>query len=198
MPAAILEAPTSSGFPPRKKFTRELVEQMLDAGMFDGQRFELIDGDLIDKMGQNPPHASAIQLLMDWAVLVFGKGKVRVQLSIEVAEVDRQRGWPEPDIAVLAEAKADYRTRHPEGHELLLLVEVADTTLRFDATTKRDLYARAGVPEYWVLDLNGRQLIGHRQLVEGRYQQIVAVSEQETATLEGRADTQIRVSELLP
>jgi len=137
---------------------------MSKAGLFEGQRFELIHGDLIDKMGQKPPHASAIQLCMAVLVKVFGVDLVRVQLPVEAGAVDRERSLPEPDLAVLVEARRDFAQRHPDGRELALVVEVADTTLRHDAQTKRDLYARAGVPEYWVLDLNGRRLIAHQRL----------------------------------
>jgi Uma2 family endonuclease len=181
--------------PPRKRFTRDEVEQMLGAGLFAGQRFELIDGDLIDKMGQNPPHSYAIRTLFAWLIQIFGAKQVQVQQPIEASAPDRERSVPEPDLAVLVELKADYRQRHPRGDELLLAIEVADTTAQYDATTKRDLYARAGVPEYWVLDINSRRLIVHRNLSQGKFEQIESVPE--TAVVSIR-DAQIPVSELLP
>ena len=171
---------------------------MLDSGVFQGQAFELIDGDIIDKMGQTPPHSSGGQLVMIRLIAIFGATRIRVQSSIEVAKSDAERSWPEPDVIVLAEAKPDYRTRHPNGDELLLLVEVADTTLRYDATTKRDLYARAGVPECWVLDVNGRQLIVHRNPIQGHYEHIATLSENDTVSLQSRPDASVSVAELLP
>src|SRR5258708_1406621 len=93
--------------PPRKRFTRGEVEQMLEAGLFAGQRLELIDGELIDKMGQNPPHAYAIQALLSWLVKVFGAQQTRVQLPLEAAVAEQERSLPEPDLAVLAELKVD-------------------------------------------------------------------------------------------
>lgn len=168
---------------------------MLDAGLFAGQRFELIDGDLIDKMGQNPPHSYAIRTLFDWLTKIFGAKLVQVQQPIEAGAVDRERSLPEPDMAVLIESKADYRRRHPRGDELLLAIEVADTTVRYDATMKRDLYARAGIPEYWVLDIGGRRVIVHRTPVEGKYEQIDSVPENGAVSAGGM---QIPVSELLP
>jgi len=179
--------------PPRKRFTRSEVEQMADAGLFAGQRFELIDGDLIDKMGQNPPHAAAIRLCTRQLNRIFGDDLVQAQLPIEAGAVDRERSLPEPDIAVLAVDKPDFRRRHPNGDELRLVVEVSDTTVRYDSTLKRDLYARAGVPEYWVLDLNNRRVIVHRQL---------DVNESEYANIQGYAETEtvsdIPVSSILP
>jgi Uma2 family endonuclease len=168
------------------------------AGLFAGQRFELIDGDLIDKMGQNPPHASAIRLLFEWLVRMLRAELILVQLPIEVGAADREASWPEPDVAVLAENKPDYRRRHPNGDELILVVEVADTTVLHDATTKRDLYAQAGVPEYWVLDIQGRKLIVHRALAQGRYERIQVLIERDTAALESHPDVSVQVSEILP
>ena len=168
---------------------------MLDAGLFAGQRFELIDGDLIDKMGQNPPHSQALRLVHAWLVKIFGAVRIQVQQPIEAAAAERERSLPEPDFSVLAEIKGEYGRRHPRGDELLLTVEVADTTVRYDATTKCDMYARAGVPEYWVLDIGGRRVIVHRRPVEGKFEQIDSVAENATVSAGGM---QIPVSELLP
>jgi Uma2 family endonuclease len=198
MPATILQPPVEGDLPPRKRFTRAEVEQMLEAGLFAGERFELIEGDLIEKMGQNPPHASGIQLVFSWLVKILRPERVRVQLPIEVSAADRESSWPEPDVAVLGENKPDYRRRHPRGEELILVVEVADTTVQHDATTKRDLYARAGVPEYWVLDIGGRQLIVHRGAAQGRYERVQVLTERDTAALEAHPDVSIPVAEILP
>ena len=168
---------------------------MHDAGLFAGQRFELIDGDLIDKMGQNPPHANAIRILLGWLTKIFGAGQVQAQLPVEAATAEQERSLPEPDLAVFVEAKSDYARRHPRGDELALAIEVADTTLQYDTTIKRDLYARAGVPEYWVLDINGRRLIVHRNLSRGKFGQIESVPEDSVVSAGG---AHIPVSELLP
>jgi len=168
---------------------------MLDAGLFAGQRFELIDRDLIDKIGQNPPHFYALSLLLACLVKIFGVERVRMQQPSEAAPAERERSLPEPDLAVLAELKDDYGRRHPRGNELLLAIEVADTTVRYDATTKRDLYARAGVPEYWVLDIPARRLIVHRGLTQGQFEQIDTLPESAVVSAGGM---QIPVSELLP
>ncbi|HEY4360833.1 MAG TPA: Uma2 family endonuclease [Bryobacteraceae bacterium] len=184
--------------PPRKHFTRTEVEQMLDAGLFAGQRFELIDGDLIDKMGQNPRHAMAIRLLTRALAAIFGVEKLLVQAPVEVSRADRDRSWPEPDVAVVAEAKPDFGERHPRGDELVLAVEVVDSSVAHDATTKRDLYARAGVPEYWVLDLAAGRLIVHGELKEGRFQRIETLAAEDAVSLGQEAGAPVAVSSLLP
>jgi Uma2 family endonuclease len=181
--------------PPRKRFTRSEVGQMLDAGLFAGERFELIDGDLIDKMGQNPPHSHSLRLLHAWLTKIFGGERIQVQQPIEAAPAEQERSLPEPDFAVLAELKQDYGRRHPRGDELLLAIEVADTTAQYDATTKRDLYARAGVPEYWVLDIGARRLIVHRHPGGGTFERIESLPESAIASAGG---VQIPISELLP
>ena len=194
MPAASLQSP----IPPRKRFTVHEVEQMLGAGLFAGQRLELIDGDLIDKMGQNPPHAYAIGLLLTWLTKICETQRIRVQLPIQAGAPDRKWSLPEPDVAVIAELKDDYRQRHPRGDELLLVVEVSDTTAQYDSTTKRDLYARAGVPEYWVLDLGGRRLTVHRNPVNGKFAEGKTWSERETVSPEFSPADSVMVATLLP
>ncbi len=162
---------------------------MLDAGIFQGQRFELIDGDLIDKMGQKPAHASAIQRMIALLTLLFGAPRLRVQLPMEAGSAERETSMPEPDLAVLSEAKADFEERHPGGPEMTLVVEIADTTIKPDLIRKRDLYAAAGVREYWVLDLQQRRLVVHRELnrASAAYASIQSYAEHETVDAEGHS-----------
>jgi Uma2 family endonuclease len=151
-------------------------------------------------MGQNPPHANAIRHCVARLRKIFGGDLVECQLPIEAASVDREYSLPEPDVAVLAEAQSDLSSRHPTGRELSLLIEVSDTTLRYDTTTKRDLYARAGVPEYWVLDLNSRRLLVHRDLNSeaGQYTSIQSVGEEEAVAIDSHPGEAISVAALLP
>jgi Uma2 family endonuclease len=202
MPAATLEVPMEEILelfdgppPPRKRFTRAEVEQMLEAGLSLIERCELIDGDLIDKMGQNPPHAAAIRRTTVALTEIFGAERILVQAPIEVAAAERQWTWPEPDVAVLAHASLEYEQRHPRGDELLVLVEEADTTVRQDAFKKRDIYARAGVPEYWVFALGQRRLIVHRHLTQGSYGETLVLLETGEVSLGSHS---IPISRLLP
>jgi Uma2 family endonuclease len=198
MSAAILPASPAADSLRRKRFTRSEVDRMLEIGILDGQRCELIDGELIDKMGQNPPHAYAIQRIFAWLIGLFGPDRLRIQSPVEVKPGDSEWSLPEPDVAVLAEARVDYGKRHPRGDELLLVVEVADTSLRQDLTTKRDLYARASVGEYWVLDLQSRRLIVHRNPAHGDYRETVIVDEDGIASCAAHPAQTIAVRYLLP
>lgn len=94
------------------------------------------------------------------------------------------------------EAKADYQTRHPRGSELLLVAEVADTTVQHDLTTKRDLYLRAGVSEYWVLDLKRRCLVVHREPADTKYATVSKLSEVEAVTIDA-ANASMLVARML-
>lgn len=198
MPVApLLDPKLSDKAPPRKRFTRREVERLNDTGVFDGQRYELIDGDLVDKMGQKPTHAFAIRLLLDWLVSFLGTERVQVQLPIETAGEDREWSVPEPDIAVLVERKAEHQKRHPRGDELILAVEVADSSVSFDLSRKAILYAQSGVREYWVLDLTRRMLVVHRQPDGAQYRDIHMYSEEDFVTVEGRVE-KVKVEAILP
>jgi Uma2 family endonuclease len=184
--------------PPLRRYTRDDVQKMEDADLFEGRRYELIDGELIDKMGQNPPHASTIRNLTKLLARIFGLERILVQSPVDVSLGDRDRNLPEPDLALLAEDKPEFTRRHPRGDELLLAIEVADTSLRSDLTTKRDLYARAGVPEYWVVDLNARRVIAHRAPSRGVYADVTTVAEHESIALESHAAAAIPLNQILP
>jgi len=197
MSAALLLPQTGMEALPRKRFTREEFDRLDECGFFDGQRYELIDGELIDKMGQNPPHALAIRLTLGWLVSVFKPNLIQVQLPIEASPADRGRYLPEPDLAVLAEDKPEFARRFPRGDELVLAIEVSDSTADFDLSRKALLYATACVPEYWVLDLQRRRLVAHREPSAAGYRLMRVFTEDDCVTLENRTET-IRVGDLLP
>ena len=121
-----------------------------------------------------------------------------MQGPIAILGDEGETNEPEPDIAVTSESTTAYLARHPEPQELLLVVEVSDTTLGFDLTTKARLYARNGIPEYWVMDVNGRHLYRHRSpSPEGYVDVAVLTAEQSVATM-ARPEATVRVGELLP
>ncbi len=136
------------------RFSREQYEQMVAAGIFGPEdRIELLDGEIIEMAPQKSRHATAIRLLEESLRRIFGPGHdIRAQLPLALDA----RSEPEPDIAVVAGSPRDYRDAHPDT--ALLVVEVADLSLAYDRTRKLAAYARAGIPEYWILDLNGETL----------------------------------------
>jgi Uma2 family endonuclease len=182
---------------PRKKFTREEVEHLIDVGAFVDQRYELIDGELIDKMGQKPAHATGVHLVLKWLLTLFKIDFIRVQSPMEASGPDRDRSVPEPDLIVLKKTTPEHRLRHPRGDEVILAVEVSETTVAFDLSRKASLYAVAGVREYWVLDLVRPMLIVHRQPDDKQYRSIQLHPEEALVSLEESTEL-ARVRDLLP
>jgi len=183
--------------PNRVRWTRRQCEAIREAGILTG-RYELVDGEILSKTGQKPPHAAVIGFLLRWLAGVFGAGFVRVQLTIEVGTADPDHNEPEPDVTVTRLPVDDYVARHPGPEDLLLVVEVSDTTLRLDRGTKASLYAHDGIQEYWVVDVNGRQLFVHRQPAAGGYGEITAYRADESVATLARPEALIRVGDLLP
>ncbi|MBC8102980.1 MAG: Uma2 family endonuclease [Cytophagales bacterium] len=188
---------TAERFPNRKRWTRDDCAFLERVGLLP-ERYELIDGEIVSKMGQNRPHAITVTLLIKWLVALFGGDFVQCQLPIEVESADRQTYQPEPDAAVLVQPVTAYVSAAPGPDDLRLLVEVSDSTLRGDLQTKAALYARAGVPEYWVLDVISRQLFVHRIPRGGAYAHIERYGEEESVATEAAPGSVVRIADLLP
>lgn len=122
---------------------------MTEAGVLTPEdRVELIGGEILTVTPQKSTHATAVSLANETVRRIFGPDShVRVQLPLAIGDDSE----PEPDVAVVPGSIRDYRDTHPEC--ALLVVEVADTTLAFDRDVKGSLYARAAVPEYWIVNL---------------------------------------------
>ena len=167
--------------PTLKKWSRRESQFLYDHGFFDGQRYELVEGELINKIGQNPPHAFAITTLNVRLVQLFAD-RLRLQLPIDVSSEDNPTSEPEPDAVVTRDRASAFAQRPPGPGDIAWLIEVSDSTLRFDLTTKANLYARAGIADYWVLDLVNRRVVVHRDPRAGAYTSVVAYAEAEEVT----------------
>jgi Uma2 family endonuclease len=183
--------------PSPKRWTRRECDFLRSNGLLT-ERYELIDGEVVSKTGQNPPHGLAIVLLQARLISVFGPLCVRIQLSVDVGGADPEHNEPDPDIAVTERPGTAYPDRHPGPADLLLIAEVADTTLRYDRTTKANLYARAGIREYRVIDTVGRQAVVHRQPGAEGYAEVVAYASDETVATLARPEQGVLVADLLP
>jgi len=138
-----------------RPLTADEVMRMVDAGILaEDERVELLHGALTAVSQQTPAHATAVTRLVRWLdpTANAGRFEVRVQLPLVVAD---PTSLPEPDIAVVE--PGDYTQRHPSA--ALLVIEVAVSSLATDTRIKPALYAAAGVPELWVLDIPGRRLL---------------------------------------
>src|SRR5262249_30659359 len=134
-----------------------------DLGLFEGRRAMLIDGVIMEEGPMNPPHAIALGLVEEAIRVAFGVGWWTRQQSPLILGLDTD---PEPDIAVVLGRPRDY-SAHPTTADLV--IEVADSSFDFDTNEKRLLYARAGIREYWVVDVNGRRLLVYHDPQAGDY-----------------------------
>jgi Uma2 family endonuclease len=181
--------------PPRKRWTRTECAALEATGLWDQQRLELVDGELISKMGKKRPHVNALVAVQAWLVRTFGEQFVNPEAPIDVAPEDNPTNEPEPDLVVLVEPSREFQNANPRPGDLRLVVEISDSTLGFDLTTKAELYARAGIVEYWVVDVAARRLIVHREPREGLYRSVTAYAEQETLAPLAAPHSEFRVAE---
>ncbi len=142
------------------RWTRGEYHQMIAAGLFDGMRVELLDGEIWDMASQLTPHATCVRKTALALREVFAEGYV-VDMQLPIATTLWSE--PEPDVCVAAGTPDDYADHHPGPEEIMLLVEASDTSLRKDRTKKLRAYARAGIAEYWIVNLVNDQLEVHRR-----------------------------------
>jgi Uma2 family endonuclease len=143
------------------RFTLEEYLRMSELGFFEGRRVEFIDGEVLDMASQKDSHAYCVTRTANWGREVFDERShwVRVQMTLRAAGSS-----PEPDIAIL-DVPPTPSDSYASADRAVLLIEVADSTLLADTTSKMSLYASAGVRDYWVLSIPDRLLIMHRQPV---------------------------------
>lgn len=192
-----LIAPEYELFPDRYRWSVAECRRMAEEGHLVG-RYEILDGEVVSKMGQKPAHFFSIALLTHWANNTFGDPFVRVQGPIALPGPDGDYSEPEPDLSITREPMTAYQDHHPGPGDLLMVIEVSDTSLRLDLIVKARLYARAGIPEYWALDLNARQLHLHREPNNGEYAVVIVCTAGEHVAPATLPDGLVAVAALLP
>lgn len=145
----------------RHRFTVADYHRMAEAGILDQRaRVELIDGEIIDMSPIGRTHKACVDHLNRLFVQRLGdKAIVRVQSGVPVSE----HSEPEPDLALLRERPDFYADTDAGSADVLLIVEVADTSLAYDRRRKVPMYARNGIPEVWVVDVNGERVFVYRE-----------------------------------
>jgi Uma2 family endonuclease len=161
-------------WPKPHRLTVDDYYRMAEVGVLSpDDRTELIEGEIIDMAPIGSVHADVVRLLTKRLLTAFGDtAELSVQLPVRLS----QRSEPQPDIAVLAAKAARYRHAHPSAADVLLLIEVSDTTLRYDLKVKARLYATHGVREYWVVDLVANRVWRHRRPSGMRYSEITEIT----------------------
>jgi Uma2 family endonuclease len=179
----------------RRRFTLDEYHRMADAEILhEDDRVELIRGEIVQMSLIGPPHAAAVAAL----------NRLLVQRAADRAVVWPQNpivilpdSEPQPDVVLLRPRGDGYRRGHPQPEDILLLVEIADTSLRYDRTVKLQLYAAAGVREVWIVDLGGGAIEVYREPEGERYRRQDRVARGGALAPEAFADLLVPVSEIL-
>lgn len=152
----------------RHQFTIDDLHHMIEAGILpDDGRVELIDGDIVEMSPIGDPHAETVDIASrDLGRLVPDTVRVRAQNPLRLDE----RTMVQPDIMLLQERS--YRRQIPTTDDVLLLIEVSDTSLRHDREVKIPLYARAGISEVWLVDLHPEVVTRYTDVRDGEYWRI--------------------------
>lgn len=181
--------------PRRHAITVEEFVRMDEAHVFGyDARLELMEGVLVEMPPIGSPHAGVVNAL----TALLAKAAPRAIVSVQNALVLNERSAPQPDVTLLRPRADWYYASHPTAADVLLVVEVADTTLKYDLDVKRSLYARSGVAQYWVIDIEQRILHSHLEPVERWYKVHRVYEGDERATVAALTDLAIPVSSLFP
>lgn len=183
---------------PRLKITREMYHRMAEQGFFEGKRVELIAGEVFEMSPVSARHFASGDRIQRLFNTIFREGFwVRFQGPLALGDSE-----PEPDIAVVPGAPESYEEDHPST--AALVVEIADTSPHYVRTYKLSLYARTGIPEYWIVNLKERLLEVYRNPMplEGTpfgygYKVREILRPGETVRPLAKPDAEIAVSELL-
>jgi Uma2 family endonuclease len=183
------------------RLTIAQYHEMIRAGILsDDDPVELLEGCLVTKMPRKPPHRLATGLVRTTLERVVPAGwyvDSQEPITLELSE-------PEPDATIVLGNRRDYAERHPGPRDLVLVVEVADASLDRDQTLKKRLYAEAGIPVYWILNLLDRRLevftdpTGSAEAPDYRQEQHYGLGEEAPLRIEGREVARIAVADLLP
>lgn len=182
------------GGPVRHAFTVAEYYRMAETGVLPlERRTELIDGDIIEMSPIGTKHAACVtRLQRTLSSRLAMRADVRVQQPVRLNDESE----PEPDLALVARRADDYEAAHPAPADVLLLIEVSDTTLAFDRQVKAALYARAGLVEYWVVDVVARAVEVHRSPVEGRYANVVRAAGEDALSPVAFPEVRVGVDEV--
>jgi Uma2 family endonuclease len=182
------------------RFSVDQYMRMVDSGVLTPKdRVELLEGWVVKKMSQNPPHAAAFDCAHETLQALLPPGwRLREQKPIRTAD-----SLPEPDLAIVSGPARRYAQRHPDANEIPLVIEVADVTLNDDRVEKGRLYARAGIPIYWIINFPESQVEVYTSPRSGkapsyRRRHDYGINVSVPIILQGRQIGQAPVRELLP
>lgn len=179
----------------RHVVTIDQYHRMGETGVFSPHdRVELIEGEVIDMAPIGSRHAAYVRKLTKLLSIAVGEtAQVSVQNPIQLGT----NSEPEPDVALLRPQQDFYADRHPSAADVLLIVEVADTSQRYDREVKLPLYAQHNIPEVWIVDAEGKRISIYRSPIGGRYEQHQSFDKPEIVTLSALPSVEIDLTTLL-
>lgn len=179
----------------RRPLTVADYHRMGEAGILtEDDRVELIEGELIAMSPIGSAHSGTVNAMNRILVLAVGnRGVVAVQNPVRLDDLSE----PQPDFSVLKPRDDDYRRATPVPADVHLIVEVADSSLAYDRNVKRALYARHGIPEFWIVNLVAEVVEIHRAPAGGAYAAVSRARRDATLEIQGLPGTAISVASLL-
>ncbi len=180
--------------PARRLFNREEYHRMGEVGILKrSDRVELIRGEIVEMSPIGPRHSAFVNNLTRLLITRLNdRAIVGVQGPIVLAD-DTE---PEPDLAVIRHRTVPYKERHAFTEDALVLIEVAESSLAYDRSTKLRLYAEAGIPEYWVVDCVAQSVEVYRTPEAGGYRDVSRVAGVATVSLQAFPDVTLTLAEI--
>jgi Uma2 family endonuclease len=178
----------------RRRFTRKEYYRMAEAGILrEDDRVELIKGEIIEMSPIGRRHKAFV---LNLTQLLVGRLAERALVNVQSGIVLSDDSEPEPDIAVLRRRDVPYKEREAHADDVLLLIEVADSSLAYDRSTKLRLYAEAGIPEYWVVDCGAETVEVHRGPEAYGYREVRLVMGAATLTPQAFPDVELSTADI--
>ncbi len=179
----------------RRKFTVEQFHKMAESGILnEDDRVELIRGEIIEMAAIGTKHAACVNRLSNFLAWKLGN-KVIISVQNPVGLDDTSE--PQPDVVLLKPREDFYASAHPQPKDVLLVIEVADTTIKYDREVKIPLYAQEGVIEVWLIDINEECVEVYIEPANGIYKKVQKFSRGEILMIQAFDDVNIDVDEIL-
>jgi Uma2 family endonuclease len=179
----------------RRRFTVEEYERMGEVGIFDpADRVELLDGEIVTMSPIGPKYAGVVNRI---AACLFRSLDDRATVIVQNPLRLLPRSEPQPDLVVARFRRDFYQSAHPTAEDVLLVIEVADSSLRTDRAVKLPIYARQGIGEVWIVDLAADVVHVHTDPVHGAYREVCTVRSGETLKPRMVPDLELTIGEIL-
>lgn len=182
--------------PPPRRFTVEEYHRMIEASVFDtAERVELIEGEVLQMAAKSLCHVAGVRRVSKKLTKLLGERVfIATQDPIQISGVSE----PEPDVVVAVPSATDYEDHHPTPPEILLVVEVAETSVQVDRQRKLPLYAKAGIQQFCILNLRGGELEDYRDPSLEGYRQKQTYTAKQSFNLVAFPKVKIKVADLIP